>query len=201
MKGSIVLIFIVFALVGIFAYSYLNSSSDTLGDRQTFREKVAKAGGLVENHPVDFNQRAREVAQQAEQKVADVAKSAAQTVDAQQDDIEQLNRQIKDKTAQMQDRMETAAADAKAKAGEMTAKIQDMISEARALLENEKYKEATQKAQSILALEPDSGEAREIISQAKSKLAAVANQTAEQFKTQLSNTADDAKAAMMGADQ
>ena len=201
MKGSIVLIIVVLALVGLFAYSYFTPGHETAGDRQTFREKVAKAGGLVENHPVDFNQRAREMAHQAEEKVADVTQSASESLVAQQDNIEQLNRQIKDKTAAMQEKMETAAADAKAKADEMVSKVESMLTEARALLDNEQYKEATQKAQSILAIKPESPEAQEIISQAKAKLAALANQTTEKFQTQLSNTAEEAKAALMGADQ
>lgn len=201
MKGSVVLIIIVLALVGLFAYSYFNPETQSSGTQQTFQEKVAKAGGLVEKHPVDFKEKARELAMEAEEKAAQVAQNAAQTAEAQKENIDQLNMQIKDTTASMQAKMETAAAEAKAMAGEMTAKVQTMIQEARALLEQGEYQQASQKAQGILAIDPESGDAKDILTQAKDKIAAIAKQSTEKFQTELTNKAEDAKAALMGVGQ
>ncbi|MBZ0165603.1 MAG: hypothetical protein K8I00_02270 [Candidatus Omnitrophica bacterium] len=202
MKGSIVLIVIVLALVGLFAYSYLNPETKSpSGTEQSFQAKVAKAGGLIDNNPIDFKQEAKEIAAKVEKKSSQVTAKAADQMKAQEESLAKVNQEIQDKKAEMQAQLETAAATAKAKADEMSRQIQDMLAQAKSLLDEGNYTKASETAKSILAMKPDSAEAKTILAQAKEKIAAMAAQTTEKFQTELSDKAGEAKAALMNVGQ
>lgn len=197
MRGSIILIVIVCAVVGIFAFSYISQEPGISGNKeQTLQEKVAKAGGMIEGQAMEFGQKAESLAQQATSGAEQVTQEAMETIEGQKENVALLEEKLGEATANVQQQAMAVTTTAKEAADGLAVKIKELLEKARAYLDNGEYQQATDFAQNVLQLDPDSVEAKGILETAKEKLAALAAEKANEFKTGISDTVGEAKAAL-----
>lgn len=195
MRGSIILIVIVSAVIGLFAYSYL-SQGPGKNKEQTIQEKVAKAGGMIQNQTLEFGEKAGDLAQQAQAGAEQLAKQTAATVEAQKENVAALGEKLHDTAAGVQQQAMAVTTTAKETAEGLAVKIKELLEKAQAFLNNGEYQQATEYAQNALNLDPASAEAKRILETAKEKIAALATEKASEFKTGIADKVGEAKAAL-----
>ena len=82
MRGSIILILIVCAGGSFFAYSYFSQEAAvSKNNEQTFQEKLAKSGGLVEKQTIAFSQQAEKTVEDFQKQATEITIAAKETKD------------------------------------------------------------------------------------------------------------------------
>lgn len=197
MRGSIILIVIVCAMVGLFAFSYISQEpTSTESTEQTFQDKVAKAGGMIKAETIEFSQKAEKVANAAKSEAGQIAQKTMETIEKKQDTVAKLENNLESATQNVQQQAMAVTTTAKETADGLAIKIKELLEKAQAKLEIGEYQQATEFAQNVLKLDPESVEAKGILETAKEKLAALTAEKANEFKTGISDKVGEAKAAL-----
>ncbi|MGE0268239.1 MAG: hypothetical protein AB7S78_07275 [Candidatus Omnitrophota bacterium] len=197
MRGSIILIVIVCAVVGLFAYSYISQEPADVGStEQTLQEKMAKAGGMIKGDTIEFSQKAEKLAQEAKAGTEQIAQKTMETMEEKKDTVAKLENKLEDAAMKVEQQAMAVTTTAKEAADGLAIKIRELLEKARANLDNGDYQQATEFAQNVLKLDPASVEAKGILETAKEKLAAITAEKANEFKTGISDKVGEAKAAL-----
>ncbi|MBP9854609.1 MAG: hypothetical protein KBD53_07070 [Candidatus Omnitrophica bacterium] len=129
MKGSIVLILIVCASVGFFAYNYISQENETSKEAgQTVQEKLAKSAGLIEEQAVQFSQKAGDITEDVQQQAVSVATTAKETTD-------NIALKVKELLEKAQDYLDNGDYKQAIESAKNTLKLNPASKEAKAILE------------------------------------------------------------------
>lgn len=148
MKGSLILVIIVLAVVGFFGYNYIQQPQTASNIGQSIEDSAAKTTGYVQKQAKAMAEKTQDMSESAKAKAATMADKTAKAMDATKDKASQ----IADKTAKVMEDTKAGAskmADKTAKVMEDTkAGIGEMAEKAKAGIDTSGITKTLEKAES-----------------------------------------------------